>query len=252
MLELNRIYEGDCLEVMKKIDDKTIDMILADLPYGITACKWDSIIPLEFLWKQYKRIIKDNGVIVLTASQPFTSKLVMSNLEMFKYEWIWDKVNMYTGAIQSRYRPLRRHESILIFYHNRGIYNKQYRNGQSYIRQRKKEKGFGESVNRTNQRIPTINNGKHNPCSILPIRARLPEEQGLHPTQKPVALFEYLIRTYTYRGNLILDNVAGSGTTAVACINTGRNYILIEKEKKYVELARQRIKNIQPILEGIK
>ena len=234
---LNKIIQGDCLEVMKDIDDKSIDMILCDLPYGTTACSWDTIIPFEPLWEQYKRIIKDNGAIVLTASQPFTSKLVMSNLKMFKYEWIWDKKNI-SNPFLAKYQPLKQHENICVF------------GGKNYfpvmeqrekLRKYKDKYGGGESFNKkgTGEKEYTIK-AKY-PKSILDFSNAL-QKGKFHPTQKPVALFEYLIKTYTNKGELVLDNCLGSGTTAVACQNLKRNFIGIEISKEYCKIAENRLK----------
>jgi len=240
-MEINQIIQGDCLEEMKKIPDKSIDMILCDLPYQITACSWDTIIPFEPLWEQYKRIIKDNGAIVLTASQPFTSKLVMSNIKMFKYDLIWSK-KLATGFLNSNRMPLRNHEEVLIFYKNQPVYNP-----QKYIGEKNHSRGKNKC--KTNNlygyhKIAEDNftELKH-PKSILEIDKEHPSKT-IHPTQKPVALFEYLIKTYTNEGDLVLDNCAGSGTTGVAAKNLGRNYILIEKEKKYCEIAEKRIREL--------
>jgi len=247
-MEVNQIICGDCLEVMPNIPDKSIDMILCDLPYGTTACKWDVIIPFEPLWTQYKRIIKDNGAIVLTASQPFTSALVMSNLKMFKYDIVWSK-NLISGWLNAKKRFLVAHESILIFYKNQPIFNpiKVKRTEKSLNRLKYKHEihyendyeGYGNTkyIYKTNDKEYSY------PKSILSIN-KTHKESGFHPTQKPVALFEYLIKTYTNKGDLVLDNCAGSGTTGVACKNLGRNFILIEKEEKYCEIARNRIKAI--------
>ena len=243
MLDINKTYLGDCLEVMKLIDDNSIDMILCDLPYGIIACKWDIIIPLQSLWEQYKRIIKDNGAIVLTASQPFTSMLVMSNLKMFHYSWIWDK-KIPSGMAYARFQPMRQHEDILIFSKNKCIYNPQKSKRIVPI------KSGGQK--NLNTDITTLDKYKingfkkiyneKNPTTILVFdKVR---KGGFHPTQKPITLFEYLIRTYTNKGDLVLDNCAGSGTTGIACINTNRNYILIEKEEKYVVIVEDRIKEL--------
>jgi site-specific DNA-methyltransferase (adenine-specific) len=238
----NKVIQGDCLEVMKDIPDKSIDMILCDLPYGTTACKWDTIIPFEPLWEQYKRIIKDNGAIVLTASQPFTSALVMSNPKLFRYSLVWDKVNRYTGTLLANKQPMKRHEDILIFYKSQPTFNKQFREGKPYYRARQVSKGVGQYATNDLIRQPTVNNGQHNPCSIIPIKGDNKLDMNKHPTQKPVALFEYLIKTYTNEGDLVLDNCAGSGTTGVACKNLNRNYILIEKEPEYIEIINQRLK----------
>lgn len=244
-METNTVHLGDCLELMKDVADKSVDMILCDLPYGTTACKWDVIIPFEPLWAQYKRIIKDNGAIVLTASQPFTSKLVMSNLEMFRYEWIWEK-NNFTSFMHVNYMPLKSHENIIIFSKGRIAHGTstpiQYHAQDIKIL----EKPIKHTTRKIHAllRCKTTGNGEqvftNYPKSIIKIKS---EKKRVHPTQKPVALFEYLIRTYTNDGELVLDNCAGSGTTAIACINTNRNYILIEKEEKYFEIIKKRIQD---------
>jgi site-specific DNA-methyltransferase (adenine-specific) len=232
----NQVILGDCLEVMKDIPDKSIDMILCDLPYGTTACKWDTIIPFEPLWEQYKRIIKDNGAIVLTASQPFTSALVMSNVKMFKYEWIWDKVNRYTGYASCKYAPLKRHENVLVFGGKK--FNPQMTTGKPY----KKTGDYSSKI--TGQgKIKKVgeNTGTRYPHTVLSFNGDDKKNGFLHPTQKPVALFEYLIKTYTNEGDLVLDNCAGSGTTGVACKNLNRNFILIEKEQEYIDIINERL-----------
>src|ERR1035437_4220050 len=235
---MNQVILGDCLEVMQKLPDKSIDMILCDLPYGTTACKWDTIIPFEPLWEQYKRIIKDNGAIVLTASQPFTSALVMSNPDWFKYQWVWDK-KIPSGMSYARFQPMRQHEDILVFCEGKTIYNAQMTKRDKPI------KGGGMSKGETtnNQNLVALKKtyDYKNPTSII-IFDKI-RKDSLHPTQKPVALFEYLIHTYTNEGDTILDNCAGSGTTAIACINTNRNYIQIEKEQKYYDIILNRVKN---------
>ena len=234
-MELNKVYQGDCLEVMKDIPDKSIDMILADLPYGTTACKWDTIIPFEPLWEQYKRIIKDNGAIVLTASQPFTSALVMSNIKIFRYCWYWDKVRGSNFATVN-IRPFNSCEEITVFYKNQPTYNPQKKAGKPYTR-KQGYVGEAKQTGLNKKEVITVNNGDRFPLSIL----RFSKESGLHPTQKPVALFEYLIKTYTNEGDLVLDNCAGSGTTGVACQNLNRNFILIEKEPEDVEIIKTRL-----------
>lgn len=236
------LINGDCLVEMNSIQDGSIDMILCDLPYGTTACKWDTIIPFEPLWAQYERIIKDDGAIVLFGSEPFSSRLRLSNIKLYRYDWVWDKVNLYTGSLLANKRPLKRHENIMIFYKKQPVYNKQYRKGQPYAMTRN-TKGVGEYASNTYQRVKTVNNGNHNPCSILEIEGGNKSEKGLHPTQKPVALMEYLINTYTNPGETVLDNCMGSGTTGVACINTGRNFIGIELDEKYFNIAKERIDN---------
>ena len=238
-----QIIEGDCLVEMSKISDKSIDMILADLPYGTTACKWDTIIPFESLWEQYKRIIKDNGAIVLTASQPFTSALVMSNIKWFKYEWIWEKT-IPSGNLIAKYQPMKAHENILVFGNGKIKFNpiKEERSKNSHSDKKggsyklKSEHRDGISINKPKSEL------------IYPRTVRLvgsvPRPLIKHPTQKPVALFEYLIKTYTNEGDLVLDNVAGSGTTGVACHNLKRNCILIEKESKYIAIIKNRLASL--------
>ena len=241
------LIQGDCLEKMKDIPDKSIDMILCDLPYGTTACKWDTIIPFGPLWEQYKRIIKDNGAIVLTASQPFTSALVMSNIKMFKYCWVWEKSNPANIAC-ANIQPLKYHEDIIVFYDKQPIYNKQMierdelgklrlQNKNNPIRfsgsdiQNKKGVKKEYDINRYDENVK-------NPSTVLKIKS---ERGKLHPTQKPVALFEYLIKTYTNEGELVLDNCMGSGTTGVACKNLNRNFIGIELDSEYFKIAEKRI-----------
>lgn len=233
-IELNRIYNEDCLEGMRRIPDKSVDMILCDLPYGTTRNKWDSIIPLEPLWAQYERVIKDNGAIVLTAAQPFTSVLVSSNLRNFRYDITWDK-SQVTGFLNAKRMPLRKHEDVLVFYRKLPTYNPQFTQGQAYsIKRTHATSNYGEQSENE-----TKSDGRRYPTSII----NIPQvrEKGGHPTQKPVALFEYLIRTYTNEGETVLDNCMGSGTTAVAAINTNRNFIGFEIEPEYVEIANRRI-----------
>ena len=241
MIEPNSIIHGDCLEVMKDIADKSIDCIICDLPYGITDSKWDSVIPFETLWEQYKRIIKPNGAIVLFGSQPFTSALVMSNPKWFKYEWIWDK-KIPSGMSYARYQPMRQHENILIFYNNKCIYNPQLVRRVSPI----KGGGMTKGESTKNQNLIPLHKtyDYKNPVSL--ICANKIRYGGQHPTQKPVPLLEYLIKTYTIEGELILDNTAGSGSLAIAAINTKRNYICIEKDDHYFEVMKERIANHDP------
>jgi len=244
--KINKVIQGDCLELMKNIPNKSIDMILCDLPYGTTACKWDIIIPFDKLWKQYKRIIKDNGIIVLTASQPFTSFLIMSNLSMFKYEWILNKVSG-SNFMQLKKMPLKIHENILIFYKKSPTYNPQMQKGIQWERGGKKKEYTNNIINSKLKSI--VKNDKNNlkyPKSIQEFSYQQTEcsnSKRLHPTQKPIALFEYLIKTYTNEGDLVLDNCAGSGTTGMACKNLNRNFILIEKEEKYIKIIKNRLKN---------
>lgn len=236
MILPNSIHHGDCLEVMKDIEDKSIDMILCDLPYGTTACKWDTIIPFEPLWEQYKRVIKDRGAIVLTASQPFTSMLVMSNIKMFKYCWVWDK-KIPSGMSYSKYQPMRQHEDVTVFCNGATVYRP-----QKTIRDKPiKAGGMSKGETTNNQKLIALHKTyiEKNPTTIVSFDKI--RRGSVHPTQKPVPLFEYLIKTYTNEGDIVLDNCAGSGTTGVACINTNRKYILIEKEEKYIDVIKNRI-----------
>jgi site-specific DNA-methyltransferase (adenine-specific) len=247
LLERNKIYLGDCLEVMKDIPDKSIDMILCDLPYGTTACKWDTVIPFEPLWVQYERVIKDSGAIVLTASQPFASALVMSNLRLFKHEWCWDKVNSSSG-LHAKRQPLKSHENILVF----GKYVINYFPQKEEAKRRvDKERDIpnGEAFNCKTVKRVYDNNGLKYPKSVLRI-SNASQQGKVHPTQKPIALFEYLIRTYTNKGDTVLDNCIGSGTTAVACINTNRFFIGIEKDENYFNIAQKRLNEAQWSLLG--
>lgn len=234
MLELNKIHHGDCLELMRDIPNESVDMILSDLPYGTTQNKWDSIIPLDKLWEQYERVIKPRGGIILTAAYPFNSTLIQSNPKLFKYDLIWDK-SMVTGHLNAKYMPLRRHEDILVFYKRTPTYNPQMSEGKPY-----KSISGKESSNYGKQKQSiTVNKGRRYPTSIISI----PQERykGGHPTQKPIALFEYLIKTYTNEDETVLDNCIGSGTTAIAALNLNRNFIGIEQEKEYVDIANKRI-----------
>ena len=205
-MDINKVYLGDCLEIMPLIGDKSIDMILCDLPYGTTACKWDTVIPFEPLWREYKRIIKEHGAIVLTASQPFTSALVMSNIKMFKYEWIWNK-NRGTGIFNAKKSPMKSHENVLVFYQSQPTYNPQMTVGKPYIaKQGKQSNSFGLN---TGKDIITVNTGERYPLSSLYFAST--NGHNIHPTQKPVALFEYLIKTYTNEEDLVLDNCMECG-----------------------------------------
>ena len=237
----NKVICGDCLEVMKDIPDKSIDMILCDLPYGTTACKWDTIVPFEPLWEQYKRIIKDNGAIVLTASQPFTSALVMSNIKMFKYEIIWEK-DSPTNPFMAKIQIMKRHENICIFYKKQPTFNPQMEKREEKNKRNNNPKNEYKTETKGSAVLERDNIGNNNYIYPNSIQKVIRGSRGLHPTQKPVALFEYLIKTYTNEKDLVLDNCAGSGTTGVACQNLNRNFILIEREKKYCEIANQRLR----------
>ena len=233
-LELNTVHQGDCLELMKDIPDGSVDMILADLPYGTTRNKWDCIIPVEALWLEYKRIIKTNGAILLTAQLPFDKVLAVSNLSMLRYEWVWVK-KQGTGHLNAKKMPLKATENVLVYYKKTPTYNPQMRKGFKAYTQKsgRASSNYGRQV-----QVVTENNGERYPLNWLEFAA---DRSKLHPTQKPVALFEYLIKTYTNEGDLVLDNVAGSGTTGVACQNLNRNFILMEQEPEYVEVIKKRL-----------
>lgn len=229
---LNTLIHGDCLEVMKDIPDKSIDMILCDLPYGVVACEWDSIIPFEPLWIEYKRVVKDKGSVVLFAGQPFTSLLISSNLPMFKYCWYWKKP--HTGQLNAKKMPLKNVEEICVFQKSLA-YKPQWGTGSEYTVTRKDYRGsecYGKQTEHT-----TISDGRRYPMQILEFKH---DKDRLHPTQKPVSLCQYLIKTYTNEGETVLDNCMGSGSSIVAAIRTNRNYIGIEKELKYFETAKIR------------
>ena len=236
-IELNKIYNEDCLEGMKRIPDKSIDMILCDLPYVTTRNKWDCVINLNTLWQQYERITKDNSARVVFAQTPFDKVLGASNLKLLKYEWIWEKESG-TGFLNAKKMPLKNHENILVFYKKTPTYNPQFTSGKPY----KCKQGSGSdnwNYDKTQGGYTTLNEGKRYPKSVF----KYNREKGLHPTQKPVALLEYLIRTYTNEGETVLDNCMGSGTTAVACINTNRNFIGFELDENYYNIATDRINN---------
>ena len=238
--EKSKIIQGDCLEKMKLIPDGSIDMILADLPYGTTACKWDTIIPFEPLWEQYKRVIKDNGAIVLTASQPFTSALIMSNPKMFRYEWIWEKT-LFTNFALVKKQPAKLHENICVFYKKQPNYNPKMVEGKPYTdKPRKRTMGvIGDAIG---EKKAINNKGTRYPSTVQKFSNG--NNKNIHPTQKPLELFEYLIETYTKEGDIVIDNVAGSGTTGEACLNLNRDFILIEKEPNYYEVIKERVGKI--------
>ena len=238
------LWQGDCLELMKDIPDGSVDMILCDLPYGTTACKWDNIIPFEPLWEQYKRVIKDNGAIVLTASQPFTSALVMSNPNMFKHEWIWQKTSA-SNFMSMKYQPAKKHESILVFAKKSPVYNpiKDVVEKKTNSNKGKLSPSAVYGTNFNND-ITYEDTGVRYPSSVRLFSnqsGELNNTNRLHPTQKPVALFEYLIKTYTNEGETVLDNCMGSGTTGVACKNLNRKFIGIELDENYFEISKNRI-----------
>lgn len=258
-LEINNIYLGDCLEVMKDIEDNSIDMILCDLPYGSTQNKWDSIIPLDMLWYEYKRIIKDNGAIVLTGKQPFTSIVITSNLEMFKYNMIWRK-NLKTGNLNARKMPMGSYEDIMVFYKKPPTYNPQkiprtfqQPSGNKF---NSKTTNYGkqreEYIDRQSDWLmpdDVIDYEDYHSLDAIELDGEMlyikclhnSGGKKIHPTQKPVELFNFLIKTYTNEGDLVLDNCGGSATTSISCIENNRNYIMIEKDENYYNLSLDRI-----------
>lgn len=233
-----QLYKGDCLEIMRDIPDKSVDMILCDLPYGTTACKWDSVIPFEPLWEQYNRIIKDNGAIVLFGSEPFSSALRMSNIKDYKYDLKWQK-DQGSDFMLAKKKPLKDYEDIAVFYKKQPTYNPQMREG--FKEWTKKDSGnnvIGHLDKQEKAQIKQSIGNKRYPISILKFnRIR----NGLHPTQKPVELLEWLITTYTNENEVVLDNAMGSGSTGEACMKTNRNFIGIEQDDKYFEIAYNRI-----------
>jgi site-specific DNA-methyltransferase (adenine-specific) len=225
------LTHGECLAEMAEIPDNYVDMVMCDLPYGTTQNKWDSIIDLTQLWKQYKRICK--GAIVLTAAQPFTSVLVMSNVREFKYQWVWQK-EAGTGLLNAKKQPLRDHEDVAVFYSFQPVYNPQFTVGKPYVC----KKGGETSNYNPSGTVVTVNEGTRCPKTVLQFTR---DKNKIHPTQKPVALMEYLIKTYTNEGMTVLDNCMGSGTTGVACANLNRNFIGIEQDAAYFKIASERI-----------
>ena len=230
------LRKGDCLELMKDLPDKSIDAIIADLPYGVTRAKWDNILDLDLLWKQYERIIKPNGAVILFGSQPFTTTLINSNIKDFKYTLVWDK-KMKVGMMNCKRMPLRQHEDIMVFYKKQPTYNPQMTKGKM----RNKKIAPTKDFEVYGQITPIDNfNDDYYPSSILEF-SNANQKAKSHPTQKPVALMEYLIKTYTNEGEVVLDNTMGSGTTGVACVNTNRRFIGMELDEKYFEIAKERI-----------
>ncbi len=235
----NELWQGDCLELMKNIPDGSVDMIMTDPPYGTTACKWDSVIPLESMWRQLKRIIKPNGAIVIMASQPFTSVLITTNISMFKYCWIWVK-NTSTAFQSAKYRPLQKHEDIVVFGKGKIVYYPQKTKGHKPTNSAKSCKQAGiyhgdatwEYKGGSTERFPVT-------------VQQFNIERGLHPTQKPVALIEYFIKTYTKHHETVLDFTMGSGTTGVACWNLFRHFIGIELDQTYFDIAKKRIEGLE-------
>jgi len=237
MLKID-LMRGDCLEVMDRLiaGGVVVDAIITDPPYGTTACKWDSVIPLEPMWEQLKRVIKPNGAIVMTASQPFTTTLIASNMKMFRYCWVYRKPQG-VDPFMAKIRPLNDVEDVVVFSSGKTMYNPQKEPGKPYTVKRDKKHRLNELNGAVFRETTTINNGDRLPKRVIDFK----QERGLHPTQKPVALMEYLIKTYTNEGETVLDFTMGSGTTGVACKNTNRNFIGIELDETYFKIAEKRI-----------
>ncbi len=242
------LYKGDCLEEMKKITDGSVDMILCDLPYGTTACAWDSVIPFEPLWAEYRRIVRGNAAIVLTASQPFTTALISSNYDWFKYCWVWEK-NRPTNFAHAKNKPMKKHEDVCVFSPGTTVHATQSANRMTYnpqgltridrpVKAAKRKNPVDTFFSPRESHGDYVQNATGYPHSILQFSTDM---TGLHPTAKPVALMEYLIRTYTNEGEVVMDNCMGSGTTGVACANTGRKFIGIERDDTYFDIAKNRI-----------
>ncbi|WP_298841448.1 site-specific DNA-methyltransferase [uncultured Clostridium sp.] len=245
---INEIHEADCLEKMKELPNKSIDMILCDLPYGTTQNKWDSVIPLDDLWKQYTRIIKDNGAIVLTSNGVFTAQLILSKPELYKYKWIWEK-SKATNFLNAKKQPLRKHEEICVFYKKQPTYNPQMTDGEAYDKGIRKDQltgSYGDFLP-----VHVKSEGQRYPTDIIYVKTAESEGKVYHPTQKPVELGRYLVRTYTNEGDIVLDNTCGSGSFLVAALEEGRNFIGIEQntnvalfkkeEIDYIEVCKSRL-----------
>ena len=243
MLENNKIYLGDCLEVMKNIKNKSIDMVLCDLPYGTTACKWDSIVSFKSLWEQYERIIKGNGAIVLFGVEPFSSYLRLSNEKLYRYDWIWEK-DRHANFLFANKMPLKKHEIVSVFYKHLPTYNPQMTEGKKNNSMFKKgvtyKTEYKELMNQDVKMTEGKQDGLKFPSTVQFFKC-IGKGKNMHPTQKPVPLLEYLIRTYTNEDQIVVDNCMGVGSTPVACINTNRNYIGIEKNETYFNIAKERI-----------
>ena len=235
---MNKILHGDCIDLLKNIPDNSIDMVLCDLPYGTTQCKWDITIPMNKLWQAYNRVCKKNAPMVFTAAQPFTSALVMSNPKFFKYTWVWEK-SKSTGYLNAKKMPMRAHEDICVFYRKPPIYNPQMTQGKPYNKGKahRPTDVYGSQVST----LVKNDTGLRYPRTVQYFKTAESEGKVYHPTQKPLSLFRYLIKTYTNEGDVVLDNCIGSGTTAIAAIKENRNFVGIELDKDYVSISSQRM-----------
>ena len=237
-----KLYNGDCLEVMDRLIEEGIivDAIICDPPYGTTACKWDSVIPFEAMWERLDKLIKDNGCIALFGNEPFSSQLRCSNIKNYKYDWIWVK-EQGTGQLNAKKQPLRNSENISVFYKKQCLYNPQMRKGEPYTVTRSPNSKNAHMYNKQVDLFTTVNTGERYPLTTINFSRELNSKKRFHPTQKPIVLLEYLIKTYTNEGELILDFTMGSGSTGVACMNTNRKFIGIELDENYFNIAKQRI-----------
>ena len=231
------LHLGDCLEVLKTLADNSIDLVLTDPPYGTTKCKWDSVVPLEPLWAELKRVAKPRAAIVMTASQPFTTALISSNLKDFKYCWVWEK-EAGTGFLNAKKMPLKSHEDVVVFYRKQPFYCPQFTKGKPY---KIKKGGETDCYNRSGE-VLTVNTGKRYPKTVLKIKR---DKNKIHPTQKPVELMAYLVKTYTSKGQTVLDFTMGSGSTGVAALKNGRRFVGIEKDPLYFKAAKERLEATQ-------
>lgn len=242
-----QLYQGDCLELMKDIPDGSADMVLADLPFGTTCNSWDSVIPLDRLWEQYHRICKPNAAILIFGQPPFSAVLMISNMKELRYEWIYEKANA-TGFLNAKKMPLKAHESVFVFYRKLPTYNPQFTDGKPYRKDdgERKSTNYGKFMREKHRQY----DGGRYPRSVLKFKnCSWGNDRGLHPTQKPVALLEYLIRTYTNKGETVLDNTMGSGSTGVAAVNTGRSFIGMELDPGYFETAQKRIAEAERVVQ---
>ena len=245
------LFLGDCLEVMREIPDSSVDMVCCDPPYGTTSIVWDKVINFSEMWKEYERVVKPKGLIVLFGSQPFSAQLIVSKLEWFRYELVWNKNKCGSPGLAKK-RPMKVHENILIFSkESGGTYNPQMEVGKPYKRESKNPEGYVSARNDHGYGLKPVkgfeNTGTRYPKSILNISRDFSAQQQVHPTQKPVPMLEWLVSTYTNEGDLVLDNCMGSGSCGVACKNIGREFIGIEKEEKYYEVACERINKVNPL-----
>lgn len=235
------IKQGDCLELIKELPNESIDMILCDLPYGATQNKWDSVIPLELLWKEYQRVAKQNSAIVLTSQGLFTAQLILSNPKLYKYKWVWEK-SKPTNFLNAKKQPLRKHEDVCVFYKKQPVYHPQMTKGEPYDKGVRKDQRTGSYGKFHPAHIKS--SGDRYPVDVVYFKTAESEGDVIHPTQKPIAMLEYFIKTYTNENDVVLDNCMGSGSTGVACINTNRRFIGYELDENYFNIAKERLEKV--------